>query len=239
MLIIPAIDILDNKVARLTKGDFSQATFYDISPQTVAQSYFNAGFKWVHIIDLSATLNEKINIIPVIKQIKESTNLKIQFGGGIRNEEQVNELFEEGVDRVIIGSLSLTNKDKFEKIISNYDKEKFAVAIDSNNEKILIKGWTEESRVSIYDHISYCLSLGINTFLCTDISRDGTLTGSNKDLYKKIMDKFPDIKLIASGGIGSLHDIITLNDIELYAVIVGKAIYENKIKLKDLVKIGS
>lgn len=239
MLIIPAIDILDNKVVRLTKGDFNQATFYDVSPQSVAQSYFNAGFNWVHIIDLSATRNEKINVIPIIKQIKESTNLKIQFGGGIRKEEQVKELFEEGVDRIIIGSLSLTNKEKFEKIISHYDKEKFAIAIDSNNEKILIKGWTEESSVSIYDHIDYCLSLGINTFLCTDISRDGTLAGSNKDLYKKIMDKFPEIKLIASGGIGSLHDIINLNDIKLYAVIVGKAIYENKIKLKDLIKIGS
>lgn len=235
MLIIPAIDILDNKVARLTKGDFNQATFYDITPLEVAKRYNNAGFSWVHIVDLSATLNEKINILPIIEEIKKETFLKVEFGGGIRSAEQVNQLFVAKVDRIIIGSLSIKNKNEFEKIIKKFGAENFVVAIDSSNEKILTKGWTEESGISIYEHISYCSSLGIDTFLCTDVSRDGTLKGSNYQLYKKVMNKFPNIKLIASGGVGSLHDIILLKSINLYAVIVGKAIYENKIKLEDLI----
>ncbi len=239
MLIIPAIDILDKKVARLTKGDFSKAKYYDISPLKVAQNYFNAGFQWLHIVDLSATLNEKINVLSLLKQIKETTKLKIQFGGGIRKLKQVEQLFDVGVDRIIIGSLSINNKKEFENIIDKYDKDKFAIAIDSNNEKILIKGWTQESGISIYQHIKYCLSLNVNTFLCTDISRDGTLKGSNVTLYKKILNDFTDINLIASGGIGSLQDVIELYKINLYAVIVGKAIYENKIKPEDLVKIGN
>ncbi|MCX7797264.1 MAG: 1-(5-phosphoribosyl)-5-[(5-phosphoribosylamino)methylideneamino]imidazole-4-carboxamide isomerase [Melioribacter sp.] len=239
MLIIPAIDILDNKVARLTKGDFNQATFYETTPIKVAEKYYNVGFKWVHIVDLSATLSQNIGILPILKEIKKKTNLLIQFGGGIRKIEQVNKLLNGGVDRIIIGSLSINNKDEFEKIIEKFGTKNIVVAIDSENEKILIKGWTKESNVSIYDHIQYCSSLGIDTFLCTDVSRDGTLQGSNVELYKKIMNKFPNIKLIASGGIGSLHDIMMLSDIDLYAVIVGKAIYENKIKLEDLIKIGS
>lgn len=239
MLIIPAIDILNNKVARLIKGDFTQATFYETTPVKVAEKYFKTSFKWVHIVDLSATLNGTISIIPIIKEIKEKTNLQIQFGGGIRKIEQINQLIEIGVDRIIIGSLSVDNKKEFEKIITKFDPKNFVVAIDSNKEKILIKGWTKESGVSVFDHIKYCSSFGINTFLCTDVSRDGTMQGSNVELYKKIMNQFPDIKLIASGGIGSLHDILMLANIDLYAVIVGKAIYEGKIKLEDLIKIGS
>jgi len=239
MLIIPAIDILNNKVARLTKGDFNQATYYDTTPLKVAERYNSTGFKWVHIVDLAASVDGKISIIPIIQQIKENTKLKIEFGGGIRNIEQVNQLINAKVDKIIIGSLSITDKTEFEKIIDKFGKERFIVAIDSNKEKILIKGWTQESGISIYEHIQYCFERGINTFLCTDISRDGTLSGSNKELYEKILNRFPDINLIASGGIGSLHDILMLSNINLYAVIVGKAIYENKIKLEDLIKIGS
>lgn len=239
MLIIPAIDILNNKVARLTKGDFNQATYYDVTPLDVAKKYNSIGFQWVHIVDLAASVDGNINTLSIIQQIKENTKLRIEFGGGIRNHEQVNQLIQAGVDKIIIGSLSISNKTEFEKIINKFGKDRFIVAIDSNKEKILIKGWTQDSGISIYNHIQYCSELGINTFLCTDVSRDGTLTGSNKELYEKILNRFPNINLIASGGIGSLHDILMLTNINLYAVIVGKAIYENKIKLEDLIKIGS
>ncbi|MGK9477286.1 1-(5-phosphoribosyl)-5-[(5-phosphoribosylamino)methylideneamino]imidazole-4-carboxamide isomerase [Melioribacter sp. OK-6-Me] len=239
MLIIPAIDILNNKVARLTKGDFDKAKYYDTTPLAIARKYEEAGFQWLHIVDLGATLDKKINVLPIIREIKNYTGIKVEFGGGIRNLSQVEEVFKAGADRIVIGSLSIRDKNTFERIVELYGAEKIVVALDSYNEKIFIKGWTEDSGVSIYEHINYCKELGINIFLCTDISRDGTLTGSNTQLYRKIMEYNSDIKLIASGGIGSIHDVLMLSQLNVYAVVVGKAIYENKINIKDLAKIGS
>jgi phosphoribosylformimino-5-aminoimidazole carboxamide ribotide isomerase len=239
MLIIPAIDLLDNKVVRLTKGDYNEVTYYDYSPVDLATRYENHGFEWLHIIDLAAAKSGNISALPVIKEIKQKTKLKLQFGGGVRNKEQVDELINAGVDRIIIGSLSIQNKDEFENIVSKYGADKFVVAIDSHNENILTKGWTENSGVPIYDHINYCSDKSVTTFLCTDVSKDGTLSGPNAVLYGKIMEKHPGVKLIASGGISSLHDILLLGSMNLYATVVGKAIYENKIKLEDLANIGS
>jgi phosphoribosylformimino-5-aminoimidazole carboxamide ribotide isomerase len=239
MLTIPAIDIYENKVARLTRGDFNQVTFYEESPATLAKKYESKGFQWLHLVDLMASKTGKINVIPTIQEIKNTTNLEIEFGGGIRNYDQVAELIKIGVDKIIIGSISVTDKNEFEKIlIRTIDPDKFIVAIDSDFETIFTKGWTENSGISLYDHIDYCTSLGITTFLCTDISKDGTLSGPSHGLYQNIMKKYPKIKLVASGGVGSLHDIIKLATIDLYAVVVGKAIYEKKIRLEDLISFG-
>lgn len=239
MLIIPAVDILNNRVVRLTQGDYQQVTTYDYSPLELAQRYERLGFDWMHLVDLEAAKTGSINTLPILKEIKQKTGLKLQFGGGVRNANQVNELIENGVDRIIIGSLAIENRNKFENIVSSIDANRFVVAIDANNERILTKGWTENSGVPIYDHIDYCTNRYINTFLCTDVSKDGTLSGPNAPLYSKIMERHPDINLIASGGISSLHDIIMLQSLNLYAAVVGKAIYENKIKLEDLASIGS
>ncbi len=239
MLIIPAIDILDDKVVRLTKGDYDLPTVYNYSPVELAQRYENSGFKWLHLVDLNAARTGIISTLPIIKEIKLKTELKLQFGGGVRSREQVAELVKNGVDRIIIGSLAIQNKTEFEKIVSENNAEMFVVAIDSSNEKILTKGWTENSGVPIFDHIGYCTNRYIKTFLCTDVTKDGTLTGPNAALYGKIMERHPDINLIASGGISSLHDIIMLQSMNLHAAVVGKAIYENKIKLEDLASIGS
>lgn len=214
MLIIPAIDILNNKVVRLTKGDFEQATFYNAAPFDLAKKYSSLGFKWVHLVDLSATLNSKISILPLITKIKKETELFIEFGGGVRNEEQVIQLIDNGVDKIIIGSLSITDKEKFEMIVNTFNPSRFIIAIDSDHETVLTKGWTENSGVSIYDHIHYCMDLGIDTFLCTDVSRDGTMSGPNYNLYHTIQNKYTDIKLIASGGISSIHNILLLNPSE-------------------------
>jgi phosphoribosylformimino-5-aminoimidazole carboxamide ribotide isomerase len=238
MLIIPAIDILDNNVVRLTKGNYDQATVYNYSPIELAARYEELGFKWLHMVDLTAAKTGSINTLDTIKEIKQKTKLNLQFGGGVRRKEQVYELVESGVDKIIIGSLSIQNKTEFEKIVASNNSEKFVVAIDSNNENILTKAWTENSGVPIYDHINYCANLSVKTFLCTDVSKDGTVGGPNAALYGKIMDKHPDINLIASGGISSLHDIIMLETLNLHAAVVGKAIYENKIKLEDLSKLG-
>ncbi len=239
MLIIPAVDILNNRVVRLTQGDYQQVTTYDYSPLELAQRYERLGFEWMHLVDLEAAKTGSINTLPILKEIKQKTGLKLQFGGGVRNTNQVNELIENGVDRIIIGSLAIENRNEFENIVSSNDASRFVVAIDANNERILTKGWTENSGVPIYDHIDYCTNRYINTFLCTDVSKDGTLSGPNAPLYSKIMERHPDINLIASGGISSLHDIIMLQSLNLYAAVVGKAIYENKIKLEDLASIGS
>lgn len=239
MLIIPAIDILNDKVVRLTKGDFEQATFYNAAPFDLAKKYNSYGFKWIHLVDLNATLNENISILPLIANIKKETGMYIEFGGGVRNEDQISQLIDNGVDKIIIGSLSITDKKLFEKISATHGPNRFIVAIDSDNETILTKGWTENSGVNIYDHIDYCMNFGIDTFLCTDISRDGTMSGPNYNLYQSIQDKHAEINLIASGGISSIHNILLLNDMDLYAAVIGKAIYENKIKIQDLAQFGS
>lgn len=238
MLTIPAIDIYQNKVARLTKGDFNQITYYEESPLDLARKYEQVGFDWLHVVDLLASKSGTINILPTLKQIKTKTKLKVEFGGGIRNAEQISELLRIGVDKIIIGSISITDKKEFEKILKSNNTDNFIIAIDSNFETIFTKGWTVNSGISIYDHIDYCTRLGIQTFLCTDISKDGTLSGPSHGLYQKILKKYPKIKLVASGGVGSLHDILKLHELDLYAVVVGKAIYEKKIRLEDLINFG-
>jgi phosphoribosylformimino-5-aminoimidazole carboxamide ribotide isomerase len=239
MLTIPAIDVYENKVARLTRGDFNQVTFYQETVPDLAKKYEKFGFQWLHLVDLMASKTGSINILPAIKEIKANTNLKLEFGGGIRSYDQVSELVKIGVDKIIIGSISITNKGEFEKILTNTgDPDRFVVAIDSNYESIFTKGWTENSGISVYDHIDYCTSLGITTFLCTDISKDGTLSGPSLGLYQNIMKKYPELKLIASGGVGSLHDVVKLTEMDLYAVVIGKAIYEKKIRLEDLINFG-
>lgn len=238
MLIIPAIDLYEQKVVRLRRGDFSEITYYDFLPLEIAKKFENFGFEWIHVVDLDASRKGTITSEKIIREIKESTSLKIEFGGGIRSSQDVKKLFSAGIDKVIIGSLSLDNKSEFEKIIRENGSEKLIVALDAEDEMIKTSGWTKKSGVMILDHISYCSGKGINTFLCTDISKDGMLEGPNIQLYKKIHENFPECYLIASGGIGSIKDIYDLIEIDIYGAVVGKSIYENKIKLEDLIKIG-
>lgn len=238
MLIIPAIDILKDKVARLTVGDFNQATFYDTTPLEMAKRYKTFGFDWLHLVDLTATTEEKIGVLSLLQEIKKETGLSIEFGGGVRNSDQVEKLLQAGVNKIIIGSLSLKNKIEFEKMLSLFGSERFIISIDSSDEKIFVKGWTENSGVTIYEHIDYCTNFGVKTFLCTDIKRDGTLTGPNFKLYEKIFEKYSSIELIASGGVSCLEDVKKLNEMNFYAAVIGKAIYENRIKLEELVQIG-
>lgn len=238
MLIIPAIDIYDNSIVRLSKGNFDNITYYKHSPLEQAQIYDSLGFKLIHIVDLRGSKSGKITSLETIEKIKSETKLKIEFGGGIRDVKTVSNLFEVGIDFAIIGSLSVKNKPEFELIIKNHSPEKIIISIDALDEILKITGWTEETNISIYDHIDYCFKLGVRKFLCTDISKDGMLIGTNIDLYKRIMDKYPEIHLIASGGIKDMEDIEKLSKINPYAVVVGKAIYEEKIDLKELSKIA-
>lgn len=238
MIAIPAIDILDNKIVRLKKGDFNQVTYYQSTPLEQVKLYESFGFEWVHIVDLAGSKDGKVYIGNLLKQIKEETKVKIEFGGGIRNKESVDYLFSLGVDRVIIGSLSVKNKAEFESIVSSRHSDKFVVAADVQNGMIAVTGWLETSQISLSSHINYCRNLGIKTFLCTDISKDGMLSGLNFELYENAMKEFPDIDIIASGGVKSIDDIKEVATRNLYGVVIGKAIYENKIDLKELSGIG-
>ncbi len=239
MLVIPAIDIYKNKTARLFKGKFDEAKFYDKSPLEYAKIFSENNFKLIHIVDLEASVNGIISTKEIIKQIKNETSLKIQFGGGIKKLETAKELIDLGVDKIVIGSISISDKDEFEKIVNEIEIEKIIVATDSKDKKILIKGWLEESKIELEQHVNYCSSLGIKYFLTTDITKDGTLTGPNFNLYQELIKNFPSLNFIASGGISNIDDVIKLNETNLYATVVGKAIYENKINLKELSKIDS
>jgi phosphoribosylformimino-5-aminoimidazole carboxamide ribotide isomerase len=238
MIVIPSIDIYKNKIVRLLKGDYNNVTYYENSPLEQAKRYESFGFKLIHIVDLEGSREGKSAAFDTAQKIKEKTSLQIEFGGGVRNSANADELFSVGINYVVIGSLSVKNKNEFEKIVTKNSPEKIIVAADVKNEMIRISGWTEETKISIYSHINYCRNLGITKFLVTDISRDGMLSGTNVELYEKILKKNPGIKLIASGGIKDLDDIRTIEKINPYGVIIGKAIYENKIDLKELAEFA-
>jgi phosphoribosylformimino-5-aminoimidazole carboxamide ribotide isomerase len=238
MIVIPAIDVFQNRIVRLQKGEFDKINFYPNMPLEQAKIFYNYGFNWLHLVDLIGSKTGEISVKGLITEIKSNTKLKIEFGGGIRNIKNAEELFACGIDKIIIGSLSVQNKTEFEKISEVFGPEKIIVAVDVVNENLVIKGWTEQTSITIFEHIDYCKSVGIQTFLCTDVSTDGMLTGTNRILYEKILRNEQDIKLIASGGIKDLDDINKVNKLNVYGVIVGKAIYENKIDLKELAKFG-
>ena len=237
MHIIPAIDIIDGEVVRLSKGKYESKISYDKSPLEQAKLYNDFGFKWLHIVDLSGSKDGKINTIKIIEKIGKETNLNLEFGGGIRTKQDVNNLINIGIDKVIIGSMSITNKAMFESIFEDIKPDKIIVAADVLDFKIRIKGWTEDSKVHLFDHIKYCKQLGIENYLCTDIAVDGMLTGPNIDLYKNTLEKFPNIKLTASGGVSNIEDVEKLIKLSVRGIVIGKAIYENKIDLKELVKL--
>lgn len=238
MLIIPAIDILDGKLVRLEKGNYNSGKVYSDDPFSVASLFDEIGFDLIHIVDLSGSKQGKIQTIDLLKKIKSNLGIKIQFGGGIRSADDAKLLLEIQVDFLVIGSLSIINPEEYEKIISLTGSDKIVNAIDSENELVRIKGWTENSQISVYDHIEFCFSKGTTKFLCTDITKDGMLSGPNLSLYKKIKELFPQINLTASGGISSLSDVLELKEINIYVAVIGKAIYENKIDLKELKKIA-
>jgi phosphoribosylformimino-5-aminoimidazole carboxamide ribotide isomerase len=192
----------------------------------------------IHIVDLLGSKTGKFAELETVKQITAETDLKIEFGGGVRDVKTATEIFNAGVELAVIGSVSVKNKKEFELIVESFSPAKIVAAIDSKDEKIAVHGWTENSSVSIYEHIDYCMSTGIKKFLCTDISKDGTLQGTNIPLYKKILKKYPGIKLIASGGVKNIIDVKEVKKTDAYGLIVGKAIYEKLINLEELAAIA-
>lgn len=238
MYIIPAIDILDRKVVRLSEGDYQQATFYDVTLEEMIEKYQSNGTEFVHIIDLNGARGDFSNQQYLFEIIRK-TDMKVQYGGGVRSIEKVKELLDSGIHRVIVGTQAITNPDFLADLageVCNKEKcsDQVVVAIDVLDEVIKYSGWMESSPIKLMDYVDRCLSLGFFRFLCTDIDKDGKLGGAGVNLYEKLLSHSPFIKLIASGGISSIQDVEALQQIRVEACVVGKAIYEGHISIEDV-----
>ena len=223
---------------RLTQGDYSQKKVYNENPTDVAKAFEAAGLKYLHLIDLDGAKAGKVTNWKVIEDITSNTGLTVDFGGGIKTEEEVSRLFEYGVAQVNIGSMAVTNPDTIAEWIEKFGSEKIILSADVKSEKIAISGWQENSSIEITDFLKDYVRKGIDYVTCTDISTDGMLTGPNIDLYKKILLSFPQLNIIASGGVSNLDDLYELNQIGVDGVIIGKAIYEGRIRLDELADIS-
>ncbi|WP_159023233.1 1-(5-phosphoribosyl)-5-[(5-phosphoribosylamino)methylideneamino]imidazole-4-carboxamide isomerase [Formosa sp. L2A11] len=237
MRIIPAIDIIDGKCVRLTKGDYDTKKIYNENPLEVAKSFEDAGVEYLHLVDLDGAKASKIVNYKVLEHITSKTNLKVDFGGGLKTNEDLYIAFSSGAKQVTGGSIAVKNSPMFESWIQKYGSQKIILGADAKNEKIAISGWLEESSLDVNPFIKGYMNKGIQYVICTDISKDGMLEGPSFDLYKKIISENPNIKLIASGGISCQEELPKLKELGCEGVIIGKAIYENKISMKDLEKL--
>lgn len=238
MYIIPAIDILDGKVVRLREGDYNQKTEYNVSIDEMIERYRCNGTDFIHIIDLNGAKGDFSNQSKLFDIIKK-TDMKVQYGGGIRTIEQVENLLDAGIQRVIVGTQAITNPDFLPALSKAFAKKedyanRIVIAIDVLDEVIKYSGWMESSPIKLMDYVDKCLNLGFFRFLCTDINKDGKLGGAAVDLYQKLLDHSPMIKLIASGGVSSMDDIRELAKLPVRSVVVGKAIYENRISIEEV-----
>lgn len=234
MHIIPAIDIIDGKCVRLTKGDYNQKTEYNDNPLEVAREFEAAGIQRLHLVDLDGAKAKKVVNLDVLKSIAENTNLTIDFGGGVQSTEDLKAVFDAGANQITGGSIAVKNEALFTEWIEEFGGEKIILGADVKGEQIAIHGWQESSEKHIYDFLDHYLAKGLQYVICTDVSKDGALEGTSNELYQNILDRFPSIKLIASGGVSKLEDLQILEGMDIYGAIVGKAIYEKRINLKDL-----
>jgi phosphoribosylformimino-5-aminoimidazole carboxamide ribotide isomerase len=232
--IIPAIDIIDGKCVRLTQGDYNQKTVYNEDPVEVAKMFEDAGIKRLHTVDLDGARSSHVVNTRVIERIATHTNLTIDFGGGIKSDEDLRKAFDAGAQMVTIGSVAVKEPELFASWVETYGGDKIILGADVKNGYISISGWLEEGEQKLMDFICHHTKNGIHNVLCTDISRDGMLQGPAIDLYKDIMAHYPTLHLIASGGVSCINDIERLNEAGIPAVVFGKAIYEGRINLKEL-----
>ncbi|MEX8548103.1 MAG: HisA/HisF-related TIM barrel protein [Mucilaginibacter sp.] len=238
MYIIPAIDILDKKVVRLREGDYQQVTNYDVTLEEMIERYQANGTDFIHIIDLNGAKGDFSNQ-EYLAEIIQKTAMKVQYGGGVRSIEKVKDLIGAGIHRVIVGTQAITNPTFLDELSTSFIgknnlTDHVVIAIDVLDEVIKYSGWMESSPVKLMDYIDRCLELGFFRFLCTDINKDGKLGGAGVELYAKLLDHSPFIKLIASGGVSSMADIEKLSEINVESCVVGKAIYENHISVEEI-----
>ncbi|HEY5569951.1 MAG TPA: 1-(5-phosphoribosyl)-5-[(5-phosphoribosylamino)methylideneamino]imidazole-4-carboxamide isomerase [Bacteroidales bacterium] len=232
--IIPAIDIIDGKCVRLSQGDYNQKTIYNESPLEVAKMFEDHGIHRLHLVDLDGAKANHIVNHKVLEQIATRTALAVDFGGGLKNDSDVYIAFECGAQMITGGSIAVKNPDVFTSWIKTFGPEKIILGADVKDKKIAVNGWQEETKVELFDFVKEYMEKGIYKVICTDISKDGMLQGPAIGLYKEMLESFPSLFLIASGGVSSLDDIIALDEAKVPAVIFGKAIYEGRVSMKDL-----
>ena len=238
MRIIPAIDIIDGKCVRLTQGDYAQKKIYNEDPLQAAKEFEDSGLQYLHLVDLDGAKAGKVVNWKVIESIASGTNLKIDFGGGVKTEEELKSLRRAGVQQVNLGSIAVKNPGLVQRWIQEYGADFIILSADVRDEKVAIGAWLEESSIPVFDLVSSYLPHGIRYVTCTDIGTDGMLRGPNVALYKKLKSAFPTVSLIASGGVSGMRDIQALRQAGVDGVIVGKAIYEGKILLRELAGAG-
>jgi phosphoribosylformimino-5-aminoimidazole carboxamide ribotide isomerase len=234
MIIFPAIDIMNGKCVRLTQGDFATQKIYSENPTEVALGFQQAGLSNLHLVDLDGAKKGSVQNWDVIKSITSQTKLKIDFGGGIKTEAEIEKLLNLGVNQVNLGSIAYREPQQVKAWIKKFGGDKIILSADAQNEKLAVAGWQSETQMSVFDFIRDYVDAGIEYVTCTDISKDGMLAGPGLDLYKKIIEKKSSIKLIASGGVRSWSDVHELNSIGCYGAIIGKAIYEGKLLLNEM-----
>lgn len=234
MQIIPAIDIIEGKCVRLTEGDYAQKKIYNEDPLEVAKAFEGIGLMRLHLVDLDGAKAGQVVNWKVLEKIANNTELKIDFGGGIKTEATLKTVLDTGATYATIGSLAVRNELLFQEWIARFGAKVFMLGADVLEEKIAIGGWLEKTEISVFDFMKSYIDKGVKQIFCTDIKKDGKLEGPSIELYQKIIEQFPALHLIASGGVSSLDDLIELEEIGCSAAIVGKAIYENKITISEL-----
>lgn len=239
MTIIPAIDIINGKCVRLSKGDYTQQAIYNENPVEVAKEFADAGFQRLHIVDLDGAKAGKLINIKVLEQIASATDTTIDFGGGIKNIADVHTVLNAGASIITIGSLAINNPMLLEEWLQEFGADRFLIGADVLDEKIKIHGWQEETGIDIFDFVTDMFNRGAINIFCTDILKDGMMEGPSVELYKNIIYKFPAINLIASGGVTTIDDIIKLKEIGCTGAIIGKAIYEKLITLDQLITFNT
>ena len=232
--LIPAIDLIDGKCVRLTKGDYDRQTVYNEDPVSQALDFQRLGFRRLHIVDLDGAKSKHIVNDDVLKAITQATDLIVDFGGGIKSEDDIEKAFKAGAHMVTIGSVAVTEPDMFMNWLGKYGAEKIILGADVRNGMVSINGWKEDSSEELLPFLEKYISAGVCNVLCTEISKDGTLSGPATDLYRKVMAQYPHLHLIASGGVSCNADIHRLHENGIPAVVFGKAYYEGKIDIKEL-----
>lgn len=236
MRIIPAIDIIDGKCVRLSKGDYETKKIYNENPLEVAKQFQDYGIQYLHLVDLDGAKSSRIINHKILEQIASKTSLNIDFGGGLKSDDDLKIAFECGANQITGGSIAVKNPEVFQDWITKYGAEKIILGADCNNGKIAVSGWLEESDQQVIPFIQSYQAKGIEYVICTDIAKDGMLQGPSFDLYAKILSECKNIKLIASGGISTFDELPKLAELGCEATIIGKAIYEGKVNLKELEK---
>jgi phosphoribosylformimino-5-aminoimidazole carboxamide ribotide isomerase len=232
--IIPAIDIIEGKCVRLTEGDYSQKKIYNERPLEVAKQFQDAGLMRLHLVDLDGAKAGSVKNWKVLETIAGKTALTIDFGGGIKSEKDVQIVFESGASLATVGSIAVKNGEEFLKWILQFGAHKFLLGADVKNEKIAVNAWQDTTDIWVFDFVKKFMDAGVQQIFCTDVSKDGKLEGPSTELYKNIIQKFPSLFFIASGGVSSIKDVNLLAEIGCKGVIIGKAIYEGRISLHQL-----